>query len=83
MMPGDVEEEETEEEMHARVEREERARIMRLEEEDEAQQMGIAPRGRGMGEDLFTVAKRFGLLGVAAFGGSSAHVALLQSQTWR
>ena len=33
--------------------------------------------------DLKTVARRFGFLGMIAFGGPPAHVALMQVQTWR
>ena len=59
---------ETEEEMRMRVEAEERDR--EVEEESAARPMGV-PHGAAE-VDLKTVAKRFGFLGMIAFGGPPA-----------
>eukprot|EP00966_Prymnesium_polylepis_P118860 2747513-Prymnesium_polylepis.1 len=75
---------ETDEEMQERIEREERARFETDGfEEDEAQTISLTKSSSGGHNELKEVAKRFGLLGMVAFGGPPAHVALFQVQTWR
>lgn len=64
------------------LEVEERAAMLTAVSDEEPQTIAITSGLPGQ-VDLKEVARRFGLLGVIAFGGPPAHVALMEVQSWR